>query len=255
MRSFVRLVPVVGVCVLGSVALQAGEIVVSAASSLSEAMTEAVDSFEKQNPEVRVVLNFGGSGALSQQIRHGAPADVFVSAAADLMNGLVEDGKITRDSVRDLWSNGLVLVGKEAIDDGTGWEILRNDNVRRIAVGETRSVPAGRYGREVLEHLGLWEDLQGKIVLTKDVRQALTYVASGAADAGIVYETDLQVVRGLTVLAIAPPGSHEPILYPAGITARSKNAAEAESFILFLASPEGSAHFVRHGFVQLGEEQ
>jgi molybdate transport system substrate-binding protein len=170
------------------------------------------------------------------------------------MKALVDEGMIRGDSVRDLWGNRLVLVGRAGSDAEKGWEILRDPGVRRIALGETRSVPAGRYGREVLEHLGLWEKLQGRIVLTKDVRQALVYVANEAADAAIVYQTDLETIKGLTVLAEAPPDSHTPIRYPAGITTRSKNAEEAESFILFLASGVGGAHFVRHGFVPLAEE-
>jgi molybdate transport system substrate-binding protein len=234
---------------------QAGEVVVSAASSLSEAMNEAAGEFEKQYPTIRVVFNFGGSGALAQQVRHGAPADVYVSASKVFMDGLVGDGFIRPETVRDLWSNRLVLVGTAGVDTGSGWSIVRSDDVRRIALGETRSVPAGRYGREVLEHLGLWDDVRGKIVYTKNVRQALSYVSSGAAQAGIVYETDVHVVEGLTVLAFAPPGSHEAIVYPAGITSRSKNVEEAQALVRFLASPQGSAHFLRHGFVIAGDGQ
>lgn len=251
MKLFVRLIPLAAFFL--SASAWAGEIVVSAAASLNDAMKEAVTAFEKQNPEIRVVLNLGGSGALAQQIRHGAPADVYVSAATEFMTSLVDDGMIRPDSVRDLWGNELVLVGRANFHSENGWEVLRDPSVRRIALGETRSVPAGRYGLEVLEHFGMWEDVQDKVVLTKDVRQALTYVASNAVDAAIVYRTDLQTVEGLTVLAVAPPGSHAPIRYPVGITTRSKNADEAKTFILFLASAEGSAHFVRHGFVRLDE--
>lgn len=254
MTSFFRLVSVAAACLAGSIPSQAGEIVVSAAASLNHAMKEAVAAFEKQNPDTRVVLNLGGSGALAQQIRHGAPADVYVSAATDLMNALVDDGMVRPDSVRDLWGNRLVLAGRADFDSGKGWEFLRDPGVRRIALGETRSVPAGHYGREVLEHLGLWNEVQNKVVLTKDVRQALVYAATDAVDLAIVYQTDLETIKGLTVLAVAPPGSHAPIRYPAGITIRSKNVEEAESFILFLASEDGGDHFVRHGFVQLIEE-
>ncbi|ADU50588.1 molybdenum ABC transporter, periplasmic molybdate-binding protein [Thermaerobacter marianensis DSM 12885] len=129
------------------------------------------------------------------------------------------------------------------------WMNLAGDGIRRIALGDPAHVPAGRYGRQVLEHLGLWARVQPKLVLDQDVRQVLQHVAAGAADAGIVYATDAATAKGVAVVAEAPPGSHEPIVYPLVVPRTAVHPEAARALADWLAGAEGQAIFARYGFL------
>jgi molybdate transport system substrate-binding protein len=129
-----------------------------------------------------------------------------------------------------------------------GFEGLTGRLVRLIAVGDPASVPAGQYGKQTLDTLHLYEKLKSKIVLGKDVRQVLTYVETGNADAGLVYATDARLSHRVQVVAMAPENSHDPIVYPLAVIKNSQNQSAAHEFMAFLRSPESRAIFERHGF-------
>jgi molybdate transport system substrate-binding protein len=221
---------------------------VSAAASLTDVLNELIAIYREKNPSVKISTNYAGSGALQRQIEEGAPADLFISAAPRHMDALQDRGLLLENTRVDLLGNSLVLVAREGIQGVNSFEELAADTVRKIALGEPESVPAGRYAKETLTYLGLWDRLKPKFVFAKDVRQVLTWVEGGDADAGLVYLTDAKTSPGVSVIAAAPSGSHKPILYPAAVIKNSAVADAAKDFLAFLSGTEAGAVFARYGF-------
>ena len=226
-------------------------VTVFAAASLTDAMTEIAERFTAESG-VEVRLNVAGSTTLQQQIEHGAPADLFLSASPKQMDALATGGFILTDTRRDLLTNRIVvvsLVGNGiALTDPAG---LVADRFKRIAVGDTESVPAGIYAKEALTSLGIWDAVHPKLAPGADVRAALAYVESGAAEAGIVYETDADVSEMIDVIAQFPETSHSPIVYPVAVIKNAANQSGAQSLLAFLESPAGREIFTQYGFTTL----
>jgi molybdate transport system substrate-binding protein len=223
------------------------ELVVSAAASMSDVLREAAALYHEKNPGVTVLGNFGSSGALEQQIRQGAAVDAFVSAGMKQMDALDRAGLLRPGTRRDVAANELVLAVPAGRGDGVrGFADLAGAG--RVAMGAPESVPAGEYALESLRAQGLWAAVQPKVVYTTDVRQALAYVERGEVDAALVYRTD--AIRGekVRIAAVAPPGTHRPIVYPAAVPTTARHPAEAERFLAFLATPEARSVFRRYGF-------
>lgn len=223
-------------------------LIVSAAASVADALQEIGSFYQQDQPSVEVTYNFGSSGALQRQIEQGAPVSVFVSAASQPMNVLERKGLLAVGSRKNLLSNQVVLIVPRDQQEIKGFEDIGSANVTRIAIADPGSAPAGAYAQQVLTTLRLWEVVQSKLVLAKDVRQVLGYVATGNVDAGIVYLTDAQTSEQVRVVAIAPPSSHEPVIYPVAILKDSQNLPAAQSFVEFLFSAKAKAVFKKHGF-------
>ena len=224
---------------------------VSAAASLTDALNELIAIYQGKNPHVTITTNYAGSGALQRQIEEGAPADLFISAAPRHMDAL-EAGNLLLEGTRvDILGNTMVLVAREGLELAEGFAALEESTVRKIALGEPESVPAGRYGKETLTYLGLWDKLEPKFVFAKDVRQVLTWVEGGDADLGLVYLTDAKTAPNVSVVATAPPGTHQPILYPAAVIKTSPAPEAAQEFLTFLSSAEAATVFMRYGFTVL----
>jgi len=221
---------------------------VSVAASLQSAMAELAPAFERTRPGTRLTFNFGGSGTLAQQIERGAPADVFFSAAPKPMDTLEQKGLILSDTRRNLLRNQIVLIAQKNSAVPNSFQELKSNQVKLVALGDPASVPAGDYGRQVLQSLHLWDAVQSKLVLTKDVRQVLTYVETGNAEAGIVYSTDARESAKVRIAAIAPDGSHEPVVYPVAVIRGTRHVAAARAWIDYLAGADARDIFVRHGF-------
>ncbi|OAS14301.1 molybdate ABC transporter substrate-binding protein [Paenibacillus oryzisoli] len=225
------------------------ELTISAAASLTDAMKEIQTNYEKTHSHIKLQFNFGASGALQQQIEQGAPADVFLSAASKNMKELVDKSFIDASQQSNLLLNGLVvIVPVESKSNVQKLEDLSGPSVTHIAVGEPQTVPAGTYAKEALTNAKLWDPLQAKIVQGKDVRQVLTYVESGNAEAGFVYKTDALTSTKVKVAFTVDPKSYKPIEYPAGIVKASKHTKEATEFYTFLKSKEAQDIFVKFGF-------
>jgi len=224
------------------------ELTVSAAISLKDALEEIAPAFQAAQPGVEVRLNLGASGDLQHQIEAGAPADVFVSAAARNMDVLSRRGGIDPRTPRDIASNRLVVV--VPADAGSGpVDMAGLSSARNIALGNPKTVPAGQYAREALEAAGLWEELAPRLVFSENVRQALEYVARGETDVGFVYRTDANVLPEKVRVAFeVDPRSYEPVVYPAAVVAGSRQRALARRFVEFLTSPVARAAFEKHGF-------
>jgi molybdate transport system substrate-binding protein len=254
-RSFLRaaLATLVLACVLlGGVPGHAlppnTDLTVSAAISLQNTLQDIAHLYQAENPNVTVHLNLGASGTLQRQIEQGAPVDLFLSAAPAEMNALESKNLIARETRRNLVTNSVVLIVPKGEGGISHFQDLTKPAVRIIAIGNPQSVPAGKYAEEVLTHFGLYDRLKPKFVLAKDVRAVLTYVETGNADAGIVYETDALTSKTITVVLTAPPVSHSPVTYPVAVIAGSRNAAAAEAFETFLFGPKASSVFRSYGF-------
>ncbi len=219
----------------------------SVAASLTQTMGEIETQYRQTHGNVEFRNNFGGSGTLAQEIEQGAPVDVFLSAAAGPMDELQAKGMIEAETRHDLLRNTLVLI---APSDSRlqGFAELTGKDVRQIALGDPGSVPAGQYGKQTLTALKLYDQVKGRIVMAKDVRQVLTYVETGNADAGLVYATDAQGDARVRVVAVAPDGTHDPIVYPVAVVGAGRESGAAQLFVAYLRSPAAMAVFVKHGF-------
>lgn len=226
------------------------EITVSAAISLKNTFEEIGKIFEEEHPRTKVRFNFGASGDLARQIEAGAPVDVFASAAQKDMDDIDQKGLITSGTRMNFAGNSVVLVkpGMSQIRMEL-FEDLRKPEVKKIVIGNPKSVPAGRYAEEVLKYLNLWEAVRDKLVLAEHVRQALDYVARNEVDAAMVYSTDAMIrPREVRIVTKAPDRSHQPIVYPIGIVKGSKNQSLAKEFVAFVLSPDGKNLLKKYGF-------
>ncbi|MDR2240866.1 MAG: molybdate ABC transporter substrate-binding protein [Zoogloeaceae bacterium] len=229
-----------------SVTASAAEVTVSAAASLTDAFKDIARDYEARHAGVRVWLNFGASGALLQQIAKGAPVDVFASADQETMDQAQSRNLIAER--RDFTRNALALVAPvdsrlsfRAVDD------LRQAGVKRIAIGNPASVPAGRYAQGIIREAGLWAALEPRLIYTQNARQALDYVARGEVDAGFVFVTDAARMKNRVRVALDVP-SATPVSYPIARVVAGPNGEEARRFIAHVLSPAGQAILARFGF-------
>jgi len=227
------------------------EITVSAAASLQNSLTELQKYYALIAPNLKLNFNFGASGALQQQIEQGAPVDLFISAGKVQMDALEEKHLLVNDSRIILLGNDLVLISGNNHSKITSLEDLTKATVSRISIGTPNTVPAGQYAQTALTNLKLWDSLQPKFVLAKDVTSVLNYVETGHADAGFVYHTDAQGSTQVKVIAVVPASSHQPIIYPAAVISTTKNQQAARNFLNYLQSPEAQQVFARYGFKTL----
>lgn len=223
----------------------------SAAVSLKDSMKELQKLYKKAKPNVIITYNFGASGSLQQQIEQGAPVDIFMSAAQKQMTALEEKDLILKESKKNLLENKVVLITPKDNTNIKDFNDLTNDSVKKVALGETKSVPVGQYSEEALKKLGVFDKIQGKTVYAKDVKEVLTWVETGNADAGMVYATDVKVSDKVKVVKEAEEGSYTKAIYPVAVLKDSKNVEEAKAFVDFLSSDEGKAVFEKYGFSSL----
>ena len=225
------------------------ELHISAAVSLKDALTEIQKNYQTKHPHIKLLYNLGASGSLQKQIEQGAPTDIFISAAPKQMNELQEKKLINAATRKNFVENKLVVVlPRESKLNITKFEDLASSDVKKLALGETATVPAGQYARQVLEKLNLWDKVQDKVVFAKDVRTVLAYTETGNVEAGIVYRTDAASSGKVKVAATAPEGSHQPIVYPIAILTGTKQAQAAEDFVSYLFSAESRAILEKQGF-------
>lgn len=221
---------------------------VSAAVSLQEVLEDIKPMFE-QDYGVELTFNLGGSGTLARQIQQGAPSDVFISADQEWMDILEKEGQLIASTRRNITGNQMVLVTAHSSPiDYDSMEQLTATDVDQIAIGNPESVPAGKYAEAILHSLNIWDEVEDKLVLAKDVRQVLTYVESGNADVGFVYESDAMTSDQVQILAAADPAWHDPIYYPGAVIAGTTDEKEAEAFLQFLQTDQVQAVLKKYGF-------
>lgn len=242
-----RVVLIVGLSLFTNLAF-ALDVTVSAAASLRDAFTEIAREFERANPQHKVLLNFGASGQLLQQISRGAPVDVFAAADQDTMDRAQSQNLIMRDTRVNFARNQLVLavpLTSQAVPAALA--DLPGAGFARIAIGNPDSVPAGRYAKSALDAARLWDTLKPRLVNTQNVRQALDYVARGEADAGFVYLTDALMMPDRIRVAFTVPLEAE-VLYPIAVVKGGGAADVGRLFARFVVSEKAQAVLARYQF-------
>jgi molybdate transport system substrate-binding protein len=224
---------------------------VSAAISLKNAFEEIGKTFMQKHQGKKVIFNFGASGDLARQIEAGAPVDIFASAAQKDMDDIEKKDLIVANSRKDFAKNGVVLVKPahstiflQTLTD------LQKKEIKKIAIGNPKTVPAGRYAEQALRHFNLWDTIKNKLIFAENVRQVLDYVARDEVDAGLVYSTDAMVrSKEVKVVAKVPEGSHQPVVYPIAVIKGTKVEALSREFLDFVISTEGQRILSQHGFI------
>lgn len=224
------------------------KIVVFAAASLTNAIDEISNNYEKES-NIQIQTSYASSSTLAKQIENGAPADIFISADTKWMNYLKEKKALNEPSITNLLNTNLVLISPK----GKSFKVDMNPSFNfnsafngKLCTGEIESVPVGIYAKQALKSLNWFDKIKSRIVGTQDVRAALVLVERGECDAGIVYETDAKVSDRVEILSSFPEGTHETIVYPVSITIRAK--PEASDFYQYLKSEKAKAVFIKYRF-------
>jgi len=227
-------------------------IMVFAAASLTNVLGDLGDEFTEQT-SIPVRFSFAASSVLARQIENGAPADIFFSADVEWMDYLQQRELIQRRTRRDVVGNRLVLIAPASsgikLKIAPHFALVSALAGGRLATGDPDSVPVGRYAKEALIALGIWQDIANRLIRADSVRSALAFVDRGEAPLGIVYETDALIDQNVRTVDVFPADSHKPIVYPMALTTSAK--PDAGRFLAFIRGPAGDAAFKAHGFVPL----
>jgi molybdate transport system substrate-binding protein len=232
---------------------QDNSLVVFAAASMKNALDD-VDAAYTAKTGVKVSASYAASSTLAKQIEQGAPADVFVSADTDWMDYATSKKTINETTRVNLLGNSIVLIAPKdsKIGDvtiGPGFDLAKLAGDGKIATGDVKAVPVGKYAKAALEKLGAWSAAEPKFAMADSVRAALTLVARGEAVLGIVYSTDAKVEPGVKIIGTFPADSHPPIIYPVAATTTAK--AEAAGYLAFLRSSAAKTILEKYGFTFL----
>jgi len=248
MKKLARII-LAAVVLLATSLVHAAEVTVFAAASLTDSLKEIATTYEKQS-DAKIVFNFGASSTLARQIEEGAPADIFFSADEAKMDGLEQKGLILKQTRKSRLSNSLVIV--VAAEQGAAIESpkdLATDKVKRLALAEPKTVPAGIYAKEYLQKQNLWSAVESKVVPTENVRAALAAVEAGNVEAGIVYKTDAAISKKVRVAYEVPVKDSPAISYPMAVVKESKQPEAARKFHQYLGSRDADQIFERFGFI------
>jgi molybdate transport system substrate-binding protein len=232
--------------------VDARPITVFAAASLTNVLQDLGDSFTKES-SVPIRFSFAASSALARQIENGAPADIFFSADLEWMDYLQARNLIQRDTRHNVVGNRLVLIApvdsKIKLTIKPHFALAAALHKGRLATGDPDAVPVGRYAREALTTLGVWDEVADRLVRADSVRSALAFVDRGEAPLGIVYQTDALIDKRVRVVDVFPVNSHLPIVYPIALTSMAK--AHAAEFAAYIRGPAGAVAFKAKGFTPL----
>jgi molybdate transport system substrate-binding protein len=225
------------------------KVTVFAAASMKNALDNANKAFGKD-----VTVSYAASSALAKQIESGAPADIFISADLDWMNYLSERKLVKEDTKLNFLGNRIVLVAAKnaarPVEIKQGFDLAGLLKGGKLAMGETSSVPAGKYGKAALERLGVWTSVEKSVAGVESVRAALALVSRGEAPYGIVYQTDAAADSGVAIVGTFPEDTHPPIIYPLAILSESKSP-DAAAYLDYLKSAKAAPFFEREGFTLL----
>ena len=232
---------------------QEKRLTVFAAASMKNALDDISAAYTAKSG-IKIVASYAASSALAKQIKQGAPADIFASADTDWMDYTIGKKTINEPSRVNLLGNSLVLIAPkdsrlDKVAIGPAFDLSKLVGDGKIATGDVKSVPAGKYAKAALEKLGAWQAAEPKFAMTENVRAALALVALGEAPLGIVYSTDAKVEPGVKIVGIFPADSHPAIIYPVAATATAK--PEAAGYLAFLRSSAAKTIFEKYGFTFL----
>ncbi|MBF0548562.1 MAG: molybdate ABC transporter substrate-binding protein [Candidatus Riflebacteria bacterium] len=241
----------IGLSVLPLQAEAKKEILVSSAISLKNVLETVKKSFEEKNSDIRILFNFGASGALANQIMNGAPADLFISADIKDVRKLDENNFLATGTAGSFLENRLVfIVPASSAQDISTLQDLTKAEFKHISIGNPRTTPAGRYAEESLRHFKVYEAVRERLILCENVRQALDYVVQGEVDGGFVYVTDIQTnSKGIRKSMMIPSEAHSPIIYGIGIVKSTKERSSVDKLVDFLCQSESQKIFAEAGFI------
>jgi len=247
--NFTALVILIGALCAPAVA-QDRTLTVFAAASMKNALDE-IDAAYTTKSGVKIIVSYGPSSGLAKQIEQGAPADVFISADTDWMDYAIGKKTISEPSRVNLLGNSIVLITPkdskvDNVNIGPGFDLTKLAGDGKIATGDVKSVPVGKYAKAALEKLGAWQAAEPKFAMAESVRAALTLVARGEAVLGIVYSTDAKVEPGVKIVGTFPADSHPAIIYPVAATTSAK--PEASDYLAFLRSTAAKNILEKYGF-------
>jgi len=227
-------------------------ITVFAAASLTNVLQEVGDAFTKET-SIPVRFSFAASSALARQIENGSPADIFFSADLEWMDYLQTRNLIQPGTRHDVLGNRLVLIAPAdsplELEIEAHFPLLAALGKGRLSTGDPDSVPVGRYAREALGKLGVWDEIMDRLIRADSVRSALAFVDRGEAPLGIVYETDALIDKNVRMVGVFPAASHQPIVYPIALTGTAR--ADAARFVAYVRGPAAAATFKAYGFTPL----
>ena len=225
-----------------------------AATSLKGVLQTLAPEFESKE-NAKIIFSFASSGDLQMQIEQGAPADLFISAGKKQMDALAEKELILPETRLNILGNELVVIVPEqagttiaGIDD-----VLNNRDIKKLAIGIPETSPAGKYAQEALIKAGIWDGLQPKLVMAKDVRQVVTYVETGNVEAGLVYRSDVLNSKASRIAHIVASELHSPIVYPLAVLADTSEPVLAAKYINYLRAPRAASEFEKSGYTVLSE--
>jgi molybdate transport system substrate-binding protein len=228
-------------------------ITVFAAASMKDAL-DAVDKAYMQDHKDKIVVSYAASSALAKQIEQGAPADLFISADVQWMDYVAKAKLIDAARRVNLLGNTLVMIAPDDsklsnVKIDSSLDLAKLTNGGRIAVADTKAVPAGLYAKAAFEKLGLWSKVEPKLAQAENVRAALALVARAEAPIGVVYSTDAKAEPKVKIVGTFPANSHPAIIYPVAVTANAKPATGA--YYDFLKTSKAKAIFEKYGFAVL----
>jgi molybdate transport system substrate-binding protein len=228
-------------------------LIIFAAASMKNALDD-IDAAYTAKTGIKVVASYAASSVLARQIEQGAPADVFVSADTDWMDYAASKKNINEPSRVNLLGNSIVLIAPkdskiDKVTIGQGFDLAKLAGDGKIATGDVKAVPVGKYAKAALEKLGAWAAAEPKFAMAESVRAALALVARNEAVLGIVYSTDAKVEPGVRIVGTFPADSHPPIIYPVAATTTAK--AEAADYLAFLRSSAAKTILEKYGFTFL----
>jgi len=239
----------IGLAAFAAAGVRAATVQVFAAASLTDSLKQIASGYEQVSPD-KIVFNFEASSLLARQIEEGAPADIFFSADEAKMDALESEGLILKETRKSRLSNSLVIVvAAEGGVDIQSPKDLATDKVKKLALAEPKTVPAGIYAKEFLQRQKLWSAIEPKIIPTENVRAALAAVESGNVEAGIVYKTDAGVSKKVKIAYEVPAKDGPAISYPMAVVKETKQLEAAKKFLQYLDSNEAAKVFVKFGFI------
>lgn len=226
------------------------EILVGAAASLKNVMSDIEKVYKEKYPNVSITFTFGSSGSLQQQIQEGANIDVFLSAAQKQIETLINDDLIVVESKKDIIENKIVLI----VPSDSKLNITNFTDIvyaKTIALGDPASVPVGQYAEEIFKFLNILDQVKEKATYGKDVTEVLTWVKTGNADAGLVYMSDAISENNVKIITEAPEDSYTRAIYPAAVVKATKDSVASQNFVDFLLTDEAQDIFMKYGFLPI----
>jgi molybdate transport system substrate-binding protein len=253
LSAYVVAVSILCASAWSSALAQDNSLTVFAAASMKNALDD-IDAAYTAKIGIKILASYAASSALAKQIEQGAPADIFVSADTDWMDYATARKTINEPTRVNLLGNSIVLIAPKdsKIDNvtiGKGFDLAKLAGDGKIATGDVKAVPVGKYAKAALEKLGAWQAAAPKFAMAESVRAALTLVARGEAALGIVYTTDARVEPGVKIVGTFPADSHPAIIYPVAATTTAR--AEAAGYLAFLRSSVAKTILEKYGFTFL----